>query len=126
MPAADIRLVSYDLIMSDFKYKAFITYSHNDEGVVQWLHRQLERYRVPRKLRAEPRNQRLGRVFRDRDELGSAASLTGKISDALANSEFLIVVCSKRLGIRSWRGHRLFCRSRPKRADAAFAPASAR
>ena len=80
--------------MSESTYKAFISYSHEDEAIVQKLHRSLERYRVPRKLRKGDAAPRLGRMFRDREELPSAPRLGDKISQALDRSEYLLVVCS--------------------------------
>ena len=82
-----------------FKYKAFLSYSHQDLKWVDWLHGSLERYRVPKRLRQRgtedhpiPRNLRP--VFRDRDELSSGSSLPDVIDEALAESEAMIVVCS--------------------------------
>ncbi len=34
----------------DYKYKAFISYSHQDKKWGDWLHRSLETYRVPKGL----------------------------------------------------------------------------
>ena len=33
-----------------FKYRAFISYSHSDTAWADWLHKAVERYRVPRPL----------------------------------------------------------------------------
>ena len=38
----------------DYKYKAFISYSHSDEKWARWLHRSLENYRVPKRLVGQP------------------------------------------------------------------------
>jgi len=35
---------------TDYRYFAFISYSHRDRRWGDWLHRALETYRVPRKL----------------------------------------------------------------------------
>ena len=35
------------------RYYAFLSYSHKDEEIADWLHTELERFRVPRAL-AEP------------------------------------------------------------------------
>jgi tetratricopeptide (TPR) repeat protein len=82
--------------MSDYNYKAFISYSHEDEKWATWLHRGLERYRVPKHIvgSAGLDSDRLTPIFRDREELGSASSLTKKIDEALSASEYMIVVCS--------------------------------
>lgn len=76
-------------------YKAFISYSHRDSQWATWLHRQLERYRLPRHI-AQSLGQpaKIGKIFRDRDELSSGHNLTDHIQNALKDSENLIVVCS--------------------------------
>jgi len=91
----------------EYTYWAFISYSHADETWARWLHRGLETYRVPRQLvghptRHGPLPRRLIPVFRDRDELPSAASLGEKITTALQRSRFLIVVCSPRAAVSRW------------------------
>lgn len=86
--------------MSEFDYKAFITYSHSDAKIASWLQKSLESYRVPYSLAKRkgiagnefPR--RLRPIFRDRVELPAGGNLSQTISDAMARSEFLIVVCS--------------------------------
>ena len=35
---------------AEFKYRAFISYSHADEEWAKWLHKALETYRVPKRL----------------------------------------------------------------------------
>lgn len=34
----------------DKQYKAFISYSHNDEEFGSWLHKELEKYKIPKCL----------------------------------------------------------------------------
>ena len=80
-------------------YAAFISYCHSDERWARWLHRAIERYRVPKRIRRSeaghgPTTARLRPVFRDRDELAAAADLSEKIRTALQQSRCLIVVCS--------------------------------
>ena len=90
--------------MSSFRYKAFISYSHADQKPAVWLHKQLERYRTPKRLTQEggaPDNVKP--VFRDREELSSSASLSEAIETALAESESLIVVCSHHTAFRVGR-----------------------
>jgi hypothetical protein len=91
----------------DYKYWAFISYSHADETWGRWLHRALERYRVPRRLigrpsRHGPLPRRVFPIFRDRDELPTASSLGDKIQQALRESRFLIVVCSPKSAVSRW------------------------
>lgn len=45
---------------------------------------------------------RLAPVFRDRDELSSASDLSGKIKEALDDSESLVVICSPRAARSLW------------------------
>ena len=35
---------------SEFRYRAFISYSHSDEQWAKWLHKSLETYSVPKHL----------------------------------------------------------------------------
>jgi hypothetical protein len=91
----------------DFKYWAFISYSHADEEWAKWLHKSIETYRVPRKLvgRATSNGtlpRRIFPVFRDRDELPGASDLGGKIQEALKTSRSLIVICSPKSAVSKW------------------------
>jgi len=84
---------------STHRFRAFISYSHRDTGTVRWLHRALETYRVPPKLLGRetplgPVPKTLGPIFRDRDELSASPDLSAELRAALAQSLFLIVVCS--------------------------------
>ncbi len=85
----------------EFKYDAFISYRHAelDSFVAELLHKQLESFKVPRladKEIKETGKQGIKRVFRDRDELPLAGNLSAPITEALKESEFLIVICSPR------------------------------
>lgn len=91
----------------EYKYFAFISYSHADERWSRWLHRALETYRVPRHLvgRATdygPVPDRLAPVFRDRDELTGAADLGSTVTAALDASRHLIVICSPAAARSRW------------------------
>ncbi|MBD0325477.1 MAG: toll/interleukin-1 receptor domain-containing protein, partial [Pyrinomonadaceae bacterium] len=77
----------------NYKYWAFISYSHADEEWAEWLHKSLETYRIPKKLvgREIPVGtvpRRLFPVFRDRDELPGASDLGGNIKQALSQSRY--------------------------------------
>ncbi|MDQ3229291.1 MAG: toll/interleukin-1 receptor domain-containing protein [Pseudomonadota bacterium] len=108
------------------RYRAFISYSHKDAQWTRWLHRTLEGYQVPSRLRGSegefgPLPDRLTPVFRDREDLSSAGGLTPKIQEALDDSEALIVVCSPDAARSPWvnkeilrfkstgRGNRISC-----------------
>jgi len=93
--------------MSEYRYKAFISYSHSDKRWANWLHRSLEMYRVPRRLRGYKGEfgaieERIRPVFKDREELGVAHSLTDEIRSALESSEALIVICSPAAARSRW------------------------
>jgi hypothetical protein len=88
--------------MSAFQYKAFISYSHQDERWAKWLHEALESYRISRRLRGGEIPEKLYPVFRDRDELSSAANLNENVRTALQNSESLIVICSQASAKSRW------------------------
>lgn len=89
------------------RYAAFISYSHHDKVAARRLQRQLETYRVPRRLvgRATPQGPvpaRLSPLFRDRDELNAGADLKASVQEALAASRWLIVVCSPDAARSPW------------------------
>jgi eukaryotic-like serine/threonine-protein kinase len=92
---------------SELKYWAFISYSHADEAWAVWLHRALERFRIPGPLVGTrtavgkvPR--RLFPVFRDRDELAGSAQLGPELQRALRASRTQIVICSPRAAASRW------------------------
>lgn len=92
---------------SDYKYWAFISYSHSDESWAQWLHKELETYRVPRRLVGRKNAfgtvpRRIFPVFRDREELPGAFDLGSNLTDALRLSRNLIVICSPRSAASHW------------------------
>lgn len=110
----------------NYKYWAFISYSHQDEVWAKWLHHSLETYHVPRSIVGRetvmgklPR--RLFPIFRDRDELPGAAALNDQIEAALRRSRSLIVICSPKSARSKWvneeirifkslgRTHSVFC-----------------
>jgi len=89
------------------RYKAFISYSHNDKDWATWLQRSLERYRVPKRLVGTdgefgPVPRRLTPVFLDREELSSGADLSGKVKESLDATEALVVVCSPASAKSKW------------------------
>lgn len=81
------------------RYRAFISYSHQDAAAGRRLHRRLEQYVLPKRLvgRTTPRGpvpRRLGPIFRDREDLPAADSLSEEVRAALTGSASLIVICS--------------------------------
>jgi tetratricopeptide (TPR) repeat protein len=90
-----------------FKYRAFISYSHNDKKFAKWLHKKIENYKIPNSLRDKyphlPKDLKRT-VFIDEEELPIAASLPRNLSEALESSELLIVVCSPSAASSHWVG----------------------
>lgn len=91
----------------EYKYWAFISYSHQDEAWAKWLHKSLETYKVPRKLVGREMEhgvvpRRIFPIFRDREELPGAADLGGKLKNALRSSRYLIVICSPKAAVSQW------------------------
>ena len=91
----------------EFKYKAFISYSHQDKKWGDWLHKSLETYSIPKGLIGRKTIQgevpkRLFPVFRDREELPTATELGAVIDNALKGSSHLVVICSPRSAKSQW------------------------
>lgn len=77
-----------------YKYYAFISYSHKDTDWAKWLQHEFEYYKLPTTLNGNKDIPKYFRpIFRDEDELASG-ELKSQISEALALSENLIVICS--------------------------------
>ena len=81
--------------MIDF-YNAFISYKHADldTKVAEHVQRNLERFRIPGKIKKKTGRKKIERIFRDKDELPITSDLTDTISNALEKAEYLIVICS--------------------------------
>jgi hypothetical protein len=114
-----------DPSVARFTYRAFISYSHRDKAWADWLHKALETYRVPSRLVGTttahgeiPR--RLNPVFRDREELSSSPELGTKINEALAQSENLIVLCSRGSATSRWVNEEVLAYKRMGRAGRIF------
>ncbi|MGO9175767.1 MAG: toll/interleukin-1 receptor domain-containing protein [Desulfobaccales bacterium] len=91
----------------EYKYWAFISYSHQDEPWAAWLHKGLETYGVPPRLvgreeRDFPVPKKIFPVFRDREELPTSADLSQQINLALRQSRYLIVICSPQAATSIW------------------------
>jgi eukaryotic-like serine/threonine-protein kinase len=92
---------------ADYRYSAFISYSHADKAWGDWLHRALETYRVPKQLVGKtgafgPVPRRLYPIFRDREEFSASSSLGANVQRALRESRSLIVICSPRSASSHW------------------------
>jgi tetratricopeptide (TPR) repeat protein len=88
-------------------YFAFLSYSHKDAADADWLHGQLERFRVPSSLAGKLTAngvipKRLTPIFRDRHELAAADDLGEEIREGLTASRCLIVLCSPAAAKSKW------------------------
>jgi tetratricopeptide (TPR) repeat protein len=103
------------------RYYAFLSYSHKDRELADWLHRELEKFRVPSALAGRltatgvvPR--RLTPIFRDQQDLSAGDDLATEIEAALAASQFLVVLCSPEASKSRWTNLEVesFKRTRPE------------
>ena len=88
----------------EVRYDAFISYRHSelDKFVAEELHKQLETFKIPKKIAQKCKKKKISRIFRDKDELPITSNLADPIINALRMSEFLIVICSPRLKESLW------------------------
>jgi tetratricopeptide (TPR) repeat protein len=85
------------------QYVAFISYSHKDAAWAKWVQRELERYRLPAAFAKEKGlPKRLGKIFRDREELSTGQNLGDHLTAALDHSQNLIVICSPNAVQSQW------------------------
>src|SRR5262249_21622590 len=76
------------------RYHAFVSYAHEDRKTVEWVCKLLSVFWVPWKWRR--------RIFWDRDSLRAGGGLSATLQDALKESRFLIVCCSKDSADSQW------------------------
>jgi tetratricopeptide (TPR) repeat protein len=103
------------------RYYAFLSYSHRDSELADWLHRELERFRVPHSLAGKLTAngvvpKRLTPIFRDQHDLSAGDDLAVEIQAALAASQFLVVLCSPQAATSKWMNLEIesFKRTRPE------------
>ena len=107
------------------QYKAYISYSHNNERWAKWLLHAIESYRVPRKLvgmttKVGEVPARVRPVFRDRDDFSSAADLGSTVKNALHSSENLLLICSPDAAKSHWVNEEIREFSRLGKTDRIF------
>jgi hypothetical protein len=113
-------------LAKNYKYKAFISYSHSDEKLAAWLHKALEAYRPPKGLVGRetpygPVPERFAPVFRDREELATSTSLGDTLTQALEDSACQIVICSPRAAASKWTNEEILTYKRLGRSHRIFA-----
>lgn len=89
--------------MEKKEYTAFISYSHDDTYWADTLQKKLEHFYIPVALReANPDIPATVRpIFKDDTDL-TPGTLSDRISNALDNSDFLIVICSIHSAQSEW------------------------
>jgi tetratricopeptide (TPR) repeat protein len=123
--AYKILLRTSSTLPTDYKYRAFISYSHKDEKWAAWLHDALETFKVPRYLVGETTTmglipERMGKVFRDREELSSSHSLGTELTQALEDSACQIVICSPNAANSHWTNEEILTYKRLGRENRIF------
>ena len=92
--------------LESVRYDAFISYRHCelDSFISENLHKKLESYKLPASVikKIGDGRTKIERVFRDEAELPLSNNLSDPITEALGNSEFLIVICTPRLKESLW------------------------
>ena len=91
----------------EFKYFAFISYSRKDSRAAAFLHKKLEKFRIPIKRVPEEMRRGLRKfvrpVFRDKRDLEvGESSFTEDVKKALEGSRFIIVLCSPNSARSVW------------------------
>ena len=111
--------------MEEYKYRAFISYSHRDTRWADWLHKGIETYRPPKQIigTVTPRGpvpKRLHPIFRDREELASATDLGTLLTEALQQSACQLVICSPQAAKSKWVNEEILAFKRLGREDRIF------
>jgi len=85
-------------------YQAFISYRHKrlDIAAAKAIHTRLENYRIPSHIKKKSGLKKVGRCFRDRDELPTNSDLAQSIVDSLKSSNWLIAICTPDLPESKW------------------------
>ncbi|MBQ8693919.1 MAG: toll/interleukin-1 receptor domain-containing protein [Synergistaceae bacterium] len=81
---------------NNFKYYAFISYSHKDMAIAKKLQKSLESYHLPAALiKSHPDlPKKINPVFMDESNLVATGTLKTALQENLERSNYLIVICS--------------------------------
>ena len=100
--AEEMEKAAKEFKEKEYKFDAFISYRHvePDQSIAKQLHQMIESFKPPKEFYKDGKKTTF-RVFRDREEL-AARDLSSSIEEALAESRYLIVLCSKRTPLSEW------------------------
>jgi hypothetical protein len=87
--------------MAEKRYRAFISYSQKDKAAARRIQRWLETYRLPKGFETA-RKGRLGRFFRDDEEMSASPDVGATLRGAIEDSENLIVIASPHSAQSRW------------------------
>ena len=82
--------------MNNFKYYAFISYSHKDQKIVKKLQKKLEHYHLPSNVVKERPDvpKKLRPIFVDESDLiDREGNLTDSLKSYLREAQYLILAC---------------------------------
>ena len=103
-------------------YRAFISYSQQDKVWGRRIHTWLETYRLPADaMLHRSRDRKLGRFFRDDEDMAAAANIAEIVRNALDCAEALIVICSPRSAQSKWVNAEIQHYRRTGRSNKVFA-----
>ena len=85
-------------------YEAFISYCHEEKSIqaAEQIQKMIERYKIPKSVQKLSGKAKMGKVFRDREELASSSDMEVHLKEALDHSEYLIVLLSPKVPESPW------------------------
>lgn len=85
-------------------YEAFISYCHEEKSIraAELIQKKIERYPIPKSVQRLSGKTKMGKVFRDREELASSSDMEVHLKEALDHSEFLILLLSPKVPESPW------------------------
>lgn len=110
------------MVGPDARYRAFISYSQQDREWGRRIHTWLETYRIPEGVgEGVKSDRRLGRFFRDDEDMAAASDIAEIVRRAIEGAESLIVICSPRSAQSKWVNAEIQHYRRTGRARKVFA-----
>ena len=88
--------ILYQKIVEEYKNEKSIS------AIAKKLHSLIESYSIPKDVKASSGRRKMGRVFRDQEELPLSSDLGHDIHEALDESEWFICICSPRYLESKW------------------------